>query len=170
MKYKVENSDLMDLDFICWLYDEAIKYQRRNNFVGWESIDKNHLKKEIENNLNYKIIQDGNILCVFGIVLSDKLIWREKDKGSSIYLHRIVVNPNFKGQKQFKKVLQWAEAYAIKNGLDSVRMDTWTKNPAIIGFYKRYGFKIIEEYTTGNSNELPEQHRKLDITLLEYKL
>ncbi|CAL2105563.1 GNAT family N-acetyltransferase [Tenacibaculum sp. 190524A02b] len=170
MRYIVQNSTIIDLDFIVWLYDEAIKYQKRNGFVGWESIDKNHLKREIENNLNYKIIQDENIVCVFGVVFSDKLIWRDKDKGASIYIHRITVNPNFKGQKQFKKVLEWAKDYCTKNGLDSIRMDTWTENPAIIEFYKKYGFKVIEEFKTADTKELPEQHRDLNVTLLEYRI
>lgn len=168
--YRVENSTMEDLDFICWMYEEAIKYQKKNNYFGWESIDKIHLKNEIKNKLNFKITQGNDILCVFGVVFSDPLIWREKDKETSIYLHRIVVNPNFKGQKQFEKVLQWAKGYSVENGLDTIRMDTWTKNPAIIEFYKKYGFKVVEEYKTGDTDKLPEQHRNLDITLLEYRL
>jgi len=168
IEYGVENTTLNDLGFIYWLYEEAIKYQKKNGYFGWQEVDKTHLQKEIEHKLHYKVVQDNTILCAFGVVFSDPNIWRTMDQGKSIYLHRIVVNPNFKGQKQFAKVLQWAIDYALAHGLDSVRMDTWTANPAIIEFYKKYGFKFVEEFKTGNNEKLPIQHRNLEITLLEY--
>ena len=48
------------------------------------------------------------IAMVFSVRYSDKLIWRELDEGGSIYLHRIVVNPAFKGRKLFGVILDWA--------------------------------------------------------------
>ncbi|MBS9462905.1 GNAT family N-acetyltransferase [Flagellimonas sp. 389] len=168
--YLIKNTEVKDFEFICWMYEEAIKYQKRNNYFGWESIDKEYLKKEIKNGLNYKLIQEGNILCAWGVVFSDPLIWREMEKGTSIYMHRVVVNPNFKGQKLFQKVLEWAIDYSVENSLTTIRIDTWTANPAIIEFYEKYGFKVVEEYTTGDTKDLPIQHRNLDITLLEYSI
>ena len=47
------------------------------------------------------------------------------DRGDAIYLHRIVVNPEHKGKKQFKKVLDWAIDDAKAKNLSFVRMDTW---------------------------------------------
>lgn len=168
--YLIKNTEVKDFEFICWMYEEAIKYQKRNNFFGWESIDKEYLKKEIKNGLNYKLIKEGNILCAWGVVFSDPLIWREMEKGTSIYMHRVVVNPNFKGQKLFQKVLDWAIDYSMENSLTTIRIDTWTANPAIIEFYQKYGFKVVEEYTTEDTKNLPIQHRNLDITLLEYSI
>ena len=166
--YRIENSNLNDVDFIGWLYDEAIKYQRKNNYFGWQQMDIDYLQKEIERKHHYKIVQDSTIICVFSVIFSDPLIWREMDKGESIYLHRIVGNPNFKGQRQFAKVLQWAIDYSEAHGLKSIRMDTWTANPSIIDFYNKYGFRCVEEFKTGNTKDLPVQHRNLEVTLLEY--
>lgn len=168
--YVIKNTELKDFDFIHWMYKEAIKYQKRNNYVGWESIDKEYLREEINKRLNYKLVQEDNILCAWGVVFSDPLIWREMENGTSIYLHRVVVNPKFKGRKLFQKVLQWAIQYCIQNDLTSIRIDTWTANPAIIEFYKKYGFKLVEEYTTGDTKDLPAQHRNLEVTLLEYPM
>ena len=168
--YSVQNSTLSDFNFIYWLYEEAINYHKRNNYVSWSEIDPQFLKKEIEKKLHYKIVKNGDILCVFAIAFSDPIIWRTKDQGNAAYLHRIVVNPNFKGQRQFSKVLKWAIDYALANKLSAIRMDTWTKNPKIIEFYKHYGFKFIEEYITPDTPELPPQHRNLEVTLLEYKI
>lgn len=168
--YSVEHTTPDDMDFVGWLYDEAILYQKKNKYVSWEDMDRAYLQREIENKLHYKIVQNSTIICVFSVAFSDPVIWRHMDQGRSVYLHRVVVNPRFKGQKQFAKVLQWALDYSAKNGLDSIRMDTWTANPAIIAFYKKYGFRFIEEFKTGNTTDLPVQHRNLEVTLLEYSI
>ena len=49
-------------------------------------------------------------------------------------------------------------------------MDIWTANPNIIEYYKTFGFKIIENYLTPDSEELPIHNRNLALTLLEYKV
>ena len=106
---------------------------------------------------------------VFSVRYSDKLIWRELDEGNSIYLHRIVVNPEFKGRKLFGAVLNWAIDHVKQKGLHSIRMDTWADNPTIINYYKTFGFRFVENYTTPDNPELPVHNRKLSMTLLEYR-
>ncbi|MEO5777303.1 MAG: GNAT family N-acetyltransferase [Flavobacterium sp.] len=168
-KYNIVNTNYNDLEMICWMFEEAIAYQKRNKYKGWDSYDKIFLENEISKLLQFKIVtNDSSILCIFSVCFNDPLIWREKDKGTSIYLHRITVNPKFKGQKQFEKVLNWAIEYAQKNNLDTIRMDTWAENTTIIEYYKSYGFQFLENYKTTNTKELPIQHRNLNVALLEY--
>ncbi len=168
--YQIENTSTADLDFIYSLFEEAITYIKKNNYVGWTTYDKNFIKQDIENNLQFKITNRNEILCVFSICFTDVVIWREMEKGDAIYLHRIVVNPKFKGQKQFEKILNWNIEFAKEKGLKHIRMDTWADNANIIEYYKSFGFIHIEDYTTPNTPELPEQHRNLKVALLEMKL
>jgi ribosomal protein S18 acetylase RimI-like enzyme len=98
---------------------------------------------------------------------SDKLYWREREKGNAVYLHRIVVNPDFKGQKLFGELLDWAIRHAQEKKFRILRMDTWGDNPNLISYYKSFGFRFIENYTTPNIPELPIPHRNLYLALLE---
>ena len=132
--------------------------KKKNKYSGWSDYDKTFLQNEIEKKLQFKIVEDNNILCVFSVCFSDPLIWREKENGNSIYLHRITVHPKFKGKKQFAKVLNWAIDFAQSNQLESIRMDTWADNPTIINYYISYGFHFLENYKTSNSKKLPLQH------------
>ena len=61
------NTDIKDLDFIYSLFDEAISYQKRKKYPVWVGYDKEVLKKDIKNRLQYKIIIDNNIACIFSI-------------------------------------------------------------------------------------------------------
>ena len=167
---KITNTTKDDLDTVLWLFEEAMDLQGKNGYKVWEGIDKIALEKDIEEGLQYKIVKDYDMLCIFSIQHSDPFIWRDRDKGDEIYLHRIVVNPNFKGQKQFQKVLNWAKQFARKNNLKFVRMDTWADNKKLINYYKSFGFEFIENYKTTNATELPIQNRNLNVALLEMKL
>lgn len=168
--YVIENTVAEDLPFVYWMFEEAIKYQKINNYKGWNDYDKTFLQNEVKQKLHFKVVSNNQILCIFSVCFSDPLIWREKEKGTSIYLHRVTVNPYFKGQSQFAKVLQWAIDFARNNQLESIRIDTWADNPTIIEYYKNYGFKFVENYKTADTKALPIQHRNLNVTLLEYRI
>lgn len=156
-----------DLDTICRLFEEAISFQKKNSYIGWNNYDRAYLQTDIENGLLFKITNEEDIICIFSICYRDELIWREMEKGNALYLHRIVLNRQFKGGKVFMKVLDWAVDHAMEKQLAYIRMDTWASNEKIIGYYKSYGFVFIENYTTPDTENLPIQHRNLNVALLE---
>jgi len=167
MNHSIVNATTGDLPVIYQLFEEAILFQKKNNYVGWNSYDKEFIRNDVENGLLYKMVGNGHIICIFCICYSDTLIWREKEKGDAIYLHRLVLNQQFKGQKVFQQVLNWAIQFAKGRNLTYIRMDTWAANEKLIAYYKSYGFSFIENYTTPNTNSLPLQHRNLNVALLE---
>ncbi len=167
---EIRNTETGDLEQVFALFDLSIAYQERNGYPVWKNYDKGAIRRDVENKNQYKIIVDAKTAIVFSVCYTDKVIWRELDKGDSIYLHRIVVNPDFKGQKLFGTILEWAIEHSKQKGLTAIRMDTWAANPTIINYYKNFGFTFIENYTTPNTEALPVHNRNLELTLLEYKL
>lgn len=169
-EYKIENTAENDLEFIFWLFEEAIAYQRRKKYNIWKNYDKDLLRNEVRNKTQYKIVIDNKITMIFSVVYEDKLVWGDRDKGDAIYLHRIVVNPEFKGHRLFGAVLDWSIKHAANRNVKFVRMDTWGDNANIIKYYEGYGFTFIGHRRTPNSPELPIQHRGLYVALLELPL
>ena len=167
---EIVNTVPRDLQEIYGFFEHSIHYQEKNGYPVWRNYDKNALVQEIEDKNQHKGVIDSKIAIVFSVGYNDEVIWREMDQGNSIYLHRIVVNPEFKGRKLFGLILEWAKEHSKHKGLDSIRMDTWAANPTIIDYYKKFGFAVVENYTTPDSEELPVHNRKLALTLLEYKL
>ena len=100
---KIENTTKNDRDDVIWLFEQAMEQQGKNGYRVWNEIDIPGLEKDIENQLQYKIVHNNHILCIFSIQYNDPFIWCDKDQDDAIYLHRIVVHPAFKGQKQLKK-------------------------------------------------------------------
>ena len=156
-----------DLQYVLHLFEEAIKLQNKNGYKVWNSIDQKKVKQDIENGLQYKIVIGKDIVCIFSIQYNDPFIWHNLDKNDAVYLHRIVVNQNYKGQKQFEKVLNWTVAHTIQQNRQFIRMDTWADNNHLIDYYKSFGFRFIKYYQTTDAKELPIQNRNLKVALLE---
>ncbi len=168
-RYQIENTAPGDLEFIFTLFDQSISYQQKNGYPDWKNYDRSAIRHDMQNKNQYKIIIDAETGIVFSVGYTDKLIWRARDKGDAIYLHRIVVNPSCKGRKLFGVILDWAVTHVKQKGLDFIRMDTWAANENIIRYYESFGFAVVENYTTPNTAELPVHNRNLAMTLLEYK-
>jgi hypothetical protein len=161
---------LTDLPVIYTLFEEAIAYQQKNNYTGWKDYDKAFLQRDVESGLLYKIVNDDRICGIFSTCYADPLIWREKEKGDALYLHRIVANRNINEGPIFGPILNWARHFAQEKRLRFIRMDTWAENDKIIGYYRSYGFLFVESYTTPDTQDLPLQHRNLHVALLELAL
>ena len=169
-EFDVRNTEMSDLPFIFSLFDQSIKYQEKHGYPAWRNYDRNAIIRDIESKNQFKVVIDSAAAIVFSVCYSDKIIWRDFEKGESMYLHRIVVNTAFKGQKLFGVILNWAINHCKQKSLTSIRMDTWAANPTIIEYYKGFGFRFVENYTTPDSSELPIHNRNLALTLLEYKI
>jgi GNAT superfamily N-acetyltransferase len=168
--FEVRNTEMNNLEQIFELFDHSIIYQERNGYPVWKNYDKAAIIKDIETKSQYKVVVNASIGIVFSVGYTDKIIWRAHDIGNSVYLHRIAVNPELKGRKLFGLILDWTIQHAQQKGLVRIRMDTWAENPTLIKYYQNFGFKVIENYTTPDSIELPLHNRNLALTLLEYHL
>jgi ribosomal protein S18 acetylase RimI-like enzyme len=51
--------------------------------------------------------------------------------------------------------MDFAENFAAKNGLLSIRLDTFSKNPRNIKFYKARGYVILGDVYFVNQSEYP---------------
>ena len=167
---EIINTGMSDLEQVFDFFEHSITYQEKKGYPVWRNYDRNAVIQDIKDGNQYKVIVDLKTAIVFSVRYSDKVIWRDLDKGNSIYLHRIVVNPEFKGQRLFGLILDWVIDHSKQKGFNSIRMDTWAANPAIITYYESFGFTFVETFTTPDSQELPVHNRNLALTLLEYKL
>lgn len=167
---KVINTTHEDLPTIYNLFEESVRYQEINGLPSWKNYDRQTLINDIETSTQYKIVIEDAIAIVFTIRRQDAIIWRHHERGDAVYLHRVVVNPRFKGKKLFGHILSWAVQYCKDHRLKFVRMDTWANNPNLIQYYSNFGFRFVENYTTPDTQLLPAHNRNLALVLLEFEI
>jgi ribosomal protein S18 acetylase RimI-like enzyme len=164
------NSTPEDLDEILRLYDAAIEFQKTKFDKTWLPFDRAMIDREIAEKRHWKIVIDDRIACIFSIAFEDPFIWKEKSGEPAIYIHRIVTNPDFRGQKFVPKITEWAHGYVREIGKQFIRMDTWGDNQKLIDYYVACGFDFLGVITPENSADLPKHYSGITLSLFEIEV
>lgn len=167
---QVINSTVADTKTIFKLYDDAIAFQKTKFNKHWQGFDAGLVETEIKENRQWKIMMDDTIVCIFAITFNDVVIWGDKSNQPSIYIHRIVTNPLFRGNNYVKDIVVWAKKYCKENNKQYIRMDTWGDNKKLIEHYTNCGFTFIGLSEEMKSETLPKHYDSLTLSLFEIKI
>jgi ribosomal protein S18 acetylase RimI-like enzyme len=155
-----------DLDSIVKIFKNAIENMIKNDILQWDEIYPNEdiLADDVRKNQMYKIIFDNNIVSAF--VLNKEYdeeyengIW-EYDGNNFMVLHRLCVNTEYQNKGFGARTMKCIEEHLKNTGIESIRLDTFSKNQAALKLYEKLGYK-----KTGETN-----WRKGLFYLLEKKL
>jgi GNAT superfamily N-acetyltransferase len=157
-QHRVTNSSQNDMEIIFGIFNSAIEYQKKNGFELWPVFSRGLIEKEIAEKRHWKILHNNEIAAIFSVCYNDPVIWGEKDKDPSVYLHRIAVHPSFKGKGIIGIIKTWAEEHARQNNKNYLRMDTWGNNKTLRDYYIKAGFNYIGQQHLVKTEGLPEHY------------
>lgn len=166
MQIEVKNSQLSDIDVVFDFYDMAIAHQKKVFNKHWQGFSRELVQTEIQENRQYKILVNGKTACVFAVSFTDQLIWSIRDH-DSIYIHRIVTHPDFRGYSFVKEIIKWAKKYASENDIKYIRMDTWADNEKLLEYYTGCGFEYVGVVHLQKSEGLPKHYEGISLSLFE---
>ena len=168
---RIKNISILDIDQVFNFYKIASKYQKsKNKVVVWPDFNRDMVLTEITENRQFKLLIDNEIVCIWAVTFSDEQIWEEKNKDRAIYIHRIVTNPNFRGNNFIQKIVNWAKIYALKKDLQYIRLDTLGNNTRLIQHYKNAGFDFLGMFPLKNTSDLPDHYKEAPVCLFEIDL
>jgi GNAT superfamily N-acetyltransferase len=168
---EIKNCSWNDADAILELYDAAMDLQAKKNMVVWPKFERVFIEKEIQEERQFKVMIGDEIACNWAITFEDREIWGERDRDNSIYIHRIVTRPAFRGNRFIDAIVAWAKDYALSKGKEYVRLDTLGNNTRLIEHYKSAGFRFLGITKLENTQNLPEHyHREPNCCHFELKL
>jgi hypothetical protein len=153
--YQVTNSSEADLEAILSLFAKARKYQKAKAYNLWPEFSDQLIVNEILENRHWKVLAGDKLAGIFSVLYSDPAIWKEKDSEPSVYLHRIVVSPEFKGKRLMNIVRDWAIQHARSLRKKYVRMDTWGDNETLRKYYIDCGFNYLGQVFPGEVDGKP---------------
>jgi GNAT superfamily N-acetyltransferase len=157
--FEIVNTVSDDMDVIFHLFESAIAYQEKNKYELWPVFERSFIQTEIDETRQWKIVKDGVIACIFSVLYNDPVIWgEERDREPSIYLHRIAINPVFKGRGMMRLIKDWAITYAKQTGKRYVRMDTWGNNKTLRDYYIRCGFIYLGQQQLIEKENVPQHY------------
>lgn len=168
---EIKNCNISDIDEIFRLYKIASEYQKlKKTVVVWPEFERKLVENDITENRQWKLMMDNEIACVWTITFSDKQIWEEKNSDAAIYIHRIAVNPNFRGENFVSIIVEWSKEYAQHMNKDFVRLDTLGNNVKLIKHYTNAGFDFLGMFDLKNTIGLPDHYHNTPVCLFEINL
>ncbi len=170
MHFLIKPTILEDLAVACDLFDAAIVFQHKMGYPAYLSNDKEKVRQAIVEGFHFKVVCGDEIAAVFNVALDDKAIWLEKEVGDAVYLHHIIVNRSFSGNKMFGHILTWTASYASTINRKKIRLDTWAKNDKLRTYYASYGFEPVREITMPDCDEVSINCRGGYAVLMEYAI
>lgn len=168
---EIKNTEACDIDLIYEFYDHASAYQRKiNAVVIWPSFDREMVMTEILESRQWQLLIDGNVACVWATTEDDPQIWEERNVDKAVYIHRIAIHPDFRGNNLVGNIVDWAKAYAAKHGLDYVRLDTLGENTRLIKHYTDMGFDYLGLWKLKEWSGLPLHYHDEVVCFFEIDL
>src|SRR3954468_16999944 len=164
------NSTPEDIPFIFDLYDKAIAYQKKVGSRHWLGFEKKLIETEIVEKRQWKLLINDEIACIFVITWNDAMIWGERDLQPSIYLHRIVTNPEFRGHSCVKDIIAWARIFCKEHDRKFIRLDTFGDNAPLVEYYKKCGFSYLGLTQMGKRPDLPKHCQGTSLALLQIEI
>jgi ribosomal protein S18 acetylase RimI-like enzyme len=167
----IANSNLDDIPEIFKLYRLAADYQRLKFPANqWPEFDRELISSEVADNRQFRLLIDDKIACIWAITYSDAQIWGDKENNSSIYIHRIATNPEFRGNNFVQAIVDWSRDFARKQNKAFIRMDTCGENERLINHYKSCGFDYLGMKKLKNTSQLPSHYHNADVCFFEIEL
>ena len=116
-------------------------------------------KNDIETGALYVI--EINKKIVGCIMLSDvkddsykDVKWLTKDF-KNLYVHRLAVNPDYQKKGHGRRLMDFAESFAVENNFTSIRLDTFSLNHRNNKFYKSRGYTQLGNVFFPIQSDLP---------------
>jgi len=167
---KIINSTLEDKAEIFRLYELASEYMKSKNQVFYPKFPVSLVEEEIKENCQWKLILEDKIACIWATTFEDPNIWEEKNEEPSVYIHRIVTSPDFRGKNLVKHLVHWAKTFAKKHHKNYLRLDTVGHNKALIKHYTKLGFNFLGMKKLKTTEGLPDHYKQDDVCLFELSI
>jgi RimJ/RimL family protein N-acetyltransferase len=148
---EIQLAKIDDLNNIVKIFKTAIENMIKNDIFQWDEIypNENVLINDIRKKQMYKVIIDNNIISIF--VLNKEYdneysngIW-EYNGNNFMVLHRLCVNIEYQNKGFGTKTMIRTEEYLKNNGIESIRLDTFSKNKSALKLYEKLGYKKTGE-------------------------
>jgi GNAT superfamily N-acetyltransferase len=171
LEYTIEKAGLDDLDTVLYLLKNASKWLKSKGLQQWD-----YYLTDMEGNLKEisDSIRKGSTYLLFienrgvGTLTLESLpnewdceLWgAEADEDGCMYLHRLVVEREWKGKGFGDICLDWAESFCQENGYEKIRFDCLHSNNKLNHYYQR-------RFTLKETVHIHGVHNKYEKIVLE---
>lgn len=145
---KIEKGELADLAALFQIYLNGKNELERNGIYQWtdnyptSSIIESDLRKGVL----YLLKKGQEIIGAINIseeqeVEYQSINWKF-DAAKVLVIHRLVIDPQYQRQGYARRLMDFAEDFALANDYSSIRLDAYSQNHKVIEFYKKRNYFV----------------------------
>lgn len=143
----IRQANEADTSTVVDLWEEASAWLERHGSDQWQYPVKMHNVHRAIDEGTCWIVEDEKTRPVATVTLdedADPALWVPADDPSrALYVHRLVVSLNSRGDELGSAILDWASRRAEKAGKEFLRLDVWTSNLRLRQYYLDRGFSLV---------------------------
>lgn len=146
MKIEIRTGRIEELQEIMEMIARCVAAMQAGGSDQWDEHYPNRdvIGEDLQRGTLFVAQGDGRIL---GIIVLDEnqaeqyrtIDWKQAE-GTPLMMHRIAVDPEAQGQGIARKLIAFSEEYAVREGYNSIRLDTYAKNTAALKLYRGLGY------------------------------
>ena len=136
-----------DLSNVLDLIGDAIQAMEKSGIHQWDEVYPNEfiIAKDIETKTMYGIHTDqilSGIIVLNNVEspLYESISWKYEDE-SPLVVHRLCVHPYFQNKGIAKKLMQFAEDFALRHHYKTIRLDAFVENPLAEKIYRKMNYE-----------------------------
>jgi ribosomal protein S18 acetylase RimI-like enzyme len=167
---EIVHSTLEDIPCIFALYDAGTAKQKAMGGKQWQGFERSLIEREIAEGRLYKLVAEGLVAGVFTLTFDDEILWGDRSADPAIYVHRIAIDPAFRGQGLVKRIVAWVRAYSLAHGKRFIRMDTGSGNDRLNAYYISCGFAYLGIVTYAGAPGMPAHYQTGSSSLFEMRV
>lgn len=145
----IRKASLNDIGSIIDITKACATYMIASDIFQWNEHYPNRtvFEKDVNQNELFVLEIEHKIIgcVVISTVIDEEYIpvkWLTPNE-NNIYIHRLAIHPAHQGKGYAQDLMKFAESYAIKNNMASVRLDTFSQNKRNQNFYELRGYQKL---------------------------
>jgi ribosomal protein S18 acetylase RimI-like enzyme len=148
IKMIIQKGKTSDINEIMDIVKNAIIDMERRGLYQWDSIYPNIdvIKNDIDEGNLYVYMDKGIIKGI--MVLNEfqdeeyKSVKWQHNQGKVLVIHRLCIDPLFKGQGLATRFVKFAEKFGKDNNYQTIRLDAFSENEHALNLYKKNGYQL----------------------------
>ena len=157
----IRKARLDDIESIMDMTKACARHMEQQGIFQWNAHypNRNAFENDVKRDELYVLEIEGEIkgCIVVSTFMDDEYVpinWLTANE-NNIYIHRLAIDPNMQGKGFARKLMDFAEAYAIENAYSSIRLDTFSQNKRNQKFYELRGYQQLGDIYFPKQSKYP---------------
>lgn len=150
--YTFRKAVLEEKETVWNLLKQAIKRRKEDGSNQWQDGYPNEaiVENDIKNEFGYVLLDQDKIIGYSAVIINnepeyEKIIGKWITNNDFVVVHRIVIAEEYLGQGLSKTILKHIEDFALKNKINSIKVDTNFDNYAMMKIFESLGYVYCGE-------------------------